>query len=261
MLTRVLTAIVLLPLLVGLIALGNVWIFAVFLGLLTGVALIEYFHMAFRGQPGLQAIGVASGLVVACPMLLQLAVIPTTPVLALTFTMLCVVFLFTRAELRERYHQLGITLTGVLYLGYLFPHYGVLYREGEEWVLWVLAVVFAGDSLAYFVGRAVGRRRLYAEISPGKTIAGAVGFLVGSVVAGVLAGHWLLAVPLAQLVLLSILVSVLGQVGDLFESWIKRAFASKDASSIIPGHGGLMDRLDSLIFPGVVSSYYVRFLN
>lgn len=260
MLTRVLTAVVLLPLLVGVIVLGDVWVFGAFLGLLTGIALVEYFWMAFRDQRGLQAIGIAGGLVVACPMLLAPGV-PSTPVLALTFIALFIVFLFTRADLHERYHQLGVTLTGVVYLGYLFPHYGVLYREGEEWVLWVLAVVFAGDSVAYFVGRAVGRRRLYAEISPGKTIAGAVGFLIGSVFAGIVAGHWLLTVPLAHLVLLSIVVSVLGQVGDLFESWIKRTFATKDAGFLIPGHGGLLDRMDSLIFPGVVSSYYVRLLN
>ena len=260
MLTRVLTAVVLLPLLVGTIALGNAWVFGVLLGLFTGIALVEYFHMAFKDHRGLQVVGVASGLVVACPMLFDTE-IHSTPVLALTFTTLCIIFLFTRADLHERYYQLGITLTGVLYLGYLFPHYGLLYRQGEGWVLWVLAVVFAGDSLAYFVGRAVGRRKLYREISPGKTIAGAVGFLVGSVVAGLLAGHWLLTVPLAHLVVLAVLVSVLGQVGDLFESWIKRTFASKDAGFLIPGHGGVMDRLDSLIFPGVVSSYYVRLLN
>ena len=260
MLTRVVTAVALLPLLVGVIILGNGWVFGVFLALLTGIALVEYFHMAFGDRQGLQVIGVVSGLVVACPMLLAPG-IPSPSILALTFTALCVVFLFARSDLHERYHQLGVTLTGVLYLGYLLPHYGLLYREGEEWVLWILAVVFAGDSLAYFVGRAVGRRRLCPEISPGKTVAGAVGFLIGSVAAGGLAGYWLLNVPWAHLVVLSIVVSVLGQVGDLFESWIKRTFAAKDSGFLIPGHGGLMDRLDSLIFPGVVSSYYVRLLN
>jgi len=261
MLIRIVTGVVGLPLVVGIIALGNVWVFAVFLGLLTFVGLVEYFHMAFGDRWGLQVIGVAAGLVVAYPMLIQPEFVRPPPVLALTFAILFVVFLFTRADLQERYQELGVTVVGVLYLGYLFPHYAVLYGQGKEWVLWVLFAVFAGDTLAYFVGMAVGRRRLYPEVSPGKTMAGAAGSLVGTVVTGAVAGQWLLGVPVAHLISLSIVLSVFGQAGDLFESWIKRTFESKDSGFIIPGHGGLMDRLDSLIFPGVVGTYYVRFLN
>jgi phosphatidate cytidylyltransferase len=261
MLIRVVTGVVGLPLVVGIIAVGNVWVFAVFLGLLTFIGLVEYFHMAFGDQWGLQVIGVAAGLVVAYPVLIQPELAGSSPVLALTFAILFLVFLFTRADLQKRYQELGVTVIGVLYLGYLFPHFAVLYGEGKEWVLWVLFAVFAGDTLAYVVGMAVGRRKLYPEVSPGKTVAGAMASLGGTVVAGAVAGQWLLGVPLAHLILLSIVLSVFGQAGDLFESWIKRTFASKDAGFIIPGHGGLMDRLDSLIFPGVVSTYYVRFLN
>jgi len=261
MLTRIITAVVGLPFLVGIVALGDPRLFAGLLAVLTLLGLIEYFRMALPDHAGLQRVGVTVGLTVAAAMLLEPGAVSLSPVLALAFTLLCIVFLFTPGSVEQRYSRLGVTVIGVLYLGFLFPHFAALYREGKEWVLWVLTIVFVGDSAAYFTGMAVGGRRLYPEISPGKTVAGAVGSLAGSLVAGVAAGYWLIAVPLEYLALLALGLNVLGQIGDLFESWIKRTFAAKDAGRIFPGHGGVLDRLDSLIFPGVVSSYCVRLLN
>lgn len=261
MLTRIVTALVGLPLLVGIIVLGDFRIFAAFLAVLTLIALIEYFSIALAADTGLRWTGVGAGLVLASGILAGPGVIPEPAVLAATFTILCAVFLFTSGDLRQRYYSLGVTVVGVFYLGFLFPHFAILYRSGEEWVLWVLAVVFAGDTAAYFVGMAVGRRRLYPEISPGKTVAGAWGSLLGGLIAGTVAGYGLVDAPLGHLAVLALVVNALGQVGDLFESWIKRTFAVKDAGGVIPGHGGVMDRIDSLIFPGVMTSYYVRLLH
>jgi phosphatidate cytidylyltransferase len=124
---------------------------------------------------------------------------------------------------------------------------------------WLLFVIMAGDSAAYFMGRCFGKRKLAPSLSPGKTIAGAWGYLLGSLVVG-LAGAALVLKEYAwlEIMLLSLALAALGQVGDLFESWIKRLSAVKDSSNILPGHGGLLDRLDSLIFPAVFTTAYLR---
>jgi phosphatidate cytidylyltransferase len=100
---------------------------------------------------------------------------------------------------------------------------------------------------------------LAPEISPGKTVEGAIGYVLGSILAGCLMGISLaLGLSWWELAILSALLSILGQLGDLFESWIKRVFAVKDSGRLLPGHGGLLDRLDSLIFPAVFTTTYLK---
>ena len=115
-------------------------------------------------------------------------------------------------------------------------------------ILFLFAVVWATDILAYFVGRALRGPKLAPRISPGKTWSGAVGGTVAGIAAGLVV--WALAEPrygAAVFVVLALVLSVAGQVGDLFESWIKRRFSFKDSSKLIPGHGGVMDRVDGLV--------------
>ena len=118
-----------------------------------------------------------------------------------------------------------------------------------------------GDTASYFVGSFLGRTRLSPEISPAKTVEGALGGIGTSLLVGLIGGKFLLpALPQPETLLLSFVLSLLGQAGDLFESWIKRAFSVKDSGHLLPGHGGLLDRVDSLIFPVVFTTYYLRFL-
>ncbi|API51918.1 phosphatidate cytidylyltransferase [Rhizobium leguminosarum] len=121
-------------------------------------------------------------------------------------------------------------------------------RPGLYAMLFVFAVVWATDILAYFVGRALGGPKLAPSISPGKTWSGAIGGAISAVVAGVVLIHFLL--PGAEIIAAGVafVLSVCSQVGDLFESFIKRKFGVKDSSRLIPGHGGVMDRVDGLIF-------------
>jgi len=115
-------------------------------------------------------------------------------------------------------------------------------------IVFIFAVVWGTDILAYFVGRAVGGPKLAPRISPGKTWSGAIGGTVSGVIAGCLV-VWLVGEPLhVGLVLFTIFLSIFSQVGDLFESYIKRRFGVKDSSHLIPGHGGVMDRVDGLVF-------------
>jgi phosphatidate cytidylyltransferase len=257
---RLITGLVGIPLLVVLIGWGDPWLFHGFFLLITLGALREYFAMGFPGRPKDQVIGIAFGLAISCVVFFP-QLTPGELVLAPLLMMMLSIYLFMHGQLEERLARLAWTLLGSLYLGYLLPHWSSLFRlpHGRAWVFFVLVVIMAGDICAYFVGRRFGTKKLAPEISPGKTVQGAIGYVLGSVSAGCLTGISL-AVGLSwvELAMLSGLLSVLGQVGDLFESWIKRAFAVKDSGRILPGHGGLLDRLDSLIFPAVFTTTYLK---
>jgi phosphatidate cytidylyltransferase len=114
-------------------------------------------------------------------------------------------------------------------------------------ILFLFSVVWATDIFAYFVGRKVGGPKLAPAISPGKTRSGAVGGAVGGVVAGLLLANFAGTGNLFALAVIGLLLSVISQAGDLFESWVKRRHGYKDSGSLIPGHGGVMDRVDGLV--------------
>jgi phosphatidate cytidylyltransferase len=171
---------------------------------------------------------------------------------------------FLRGTIEERMQHLLWTLLGGFYVGFLVPHWILLFHrpDGRAWVFFVLLVIMSGDTFAYFIGRRFGKTKLAPAISPAKTVAGAWGYVVGGTLLGC-GGAWLLFDEFSVLdaVLLSIMLSVLGQIGDLFESWIKRVFAVKDSGALVPGHGGVLDRLDSLIFPAVFMTIYLRYFH
>ncbi|MCX6023348.1 MAG: phosphatidate cytidylyltransferase [Chloroflexi bacterium] len=151
------------------------------------------------------------------------------------------------------------TIGAVLYLPLLLSHYLWLreWPNGAAWVFIALAGTFSTDTGAYLVGRAVGRHRLIPRISPSKTWEGAVGGLAGGAV-GTLGVAAAFDLPLGiATVGLGLGVSLAAQIGDLAESYLKRSARVKDAGGLIPGHGGLLDRLDSLVFAGPFVYYYV----
>jgi phosphatidate cytidylyltransferase len=130
---------------------------------------------------------------------------------------------------------------------------------GPRWVLFVLTLVWAGDIAAFFVGKAAGRTPLAPLLSPKKTWEGAVGNVAASLVVGYVFAQWLPA-TVPQMLSLAALASVAGQCGDLMESAWKRGAQVKDSSALLPGHGGMLDRIDSLIFATPVVWYYVDWL-
>lgn len=151
-----------------------------------------------------------------------------------------------------------------LYAGWLGQYLGLLrqLQGGRSWVFFALFVTFASDSGAYFIGRGLGRHKLAPRISPSKTVEGAAGGLLFAALAAaalnlVVGPHWRAPLALA----LGLAVSAAGQAGDLLESALKRSLVVKDAGRLVPGHGGLLDRLDSLLFAGVVVYYVVQWVS
>lgn len=262
---RVLTALAGISFLLILIGFGRPWhLFSIFIFIVTVGALCEYFFIAFPDRWKERVLGIFFGVVISLPMVLDPFLPEPGLFLAGVIVAAFSVYLFFGEGLEERYQHLAWTVLGVVYIGYLFPHFALIYRapKGVEWVFFILLVVMAGDTAGYFMGMALGRRKLYPEVSPGKTTVGALSSLVASVLAGLLGARFLLFhMSWLEVVLLSMILSLLGQLGDLFESWIKRVFSVKDSGRLLPGHGGLLDRLDSLIFPAVFTTYYVRLLH
>jgi phosphatidate cytidylyltransferase len=161
----------------------------------------------------------------------------------------------------------GVTMLGVVYVAFL-GGFLVSIRMGFENVPnlsthllgYFFLVIFASDIGAYFAGRALGKHKLAPAISPGKTVEGLIGGLVAASGAAALA-TWLFfpALPFKASIPLAIVLAAVGVLGDLAESAMKRGAGAKDAASILPGHGGFLDRLDSLLFGAPILYYFARF--
>jgi len=157
------------------------------------------------------------------------------------------------------------SMAGIFYMGWLLSYWVLIMNhyggdwDGRDWVILALFSTFAVDTAAYFVGRTWGRHKMAPTVSPGKTWEGAIGGLVGALVA-VIALALLLNVDISygEMVILGVLIAVFAQLGDLAESKLKRSMGVKEASNLIPGHGGILDRLDSIVFTGVVVYYCLR---
>lgn len=170
------------------------------------------------------------------------------------------IWLLARRRKEDAFVGWAWTLAGIIYIGWMLSHFVALrgLESGRDWVLFALFVTFASDTAAYFIGRAFGKHPLAPDISPRKTREGTVGGILGAVAVGLLL-VMLLDLPIGYLAatLLAIAVSIFGQIGDLFESLFKRNMGVKDSGNSMPGHGGFLDRMDSVVFAGVVVYYYV----
>ena len=155
-----------------------------------------------------------------------------------------------------------VYIAAAAYIGLLLGHALLLWArpDGSALILFLVGVTWAGETAAYVVGRLIGRHRLAPRVSPGKTVEGAVGQVAASVVAALLLDRLVPSLDGVHAVAAGALLGVVGQVGDLAESVVKRSLGSKDAGDLIPGHGGALDRVDGLLFNAPALVYYVSLL-
>jgi phosphatidate cytidylyltransferase len=256
--SRLLTAAVALPILIVLVCCAPSWLFAAILFSLTAVGLHEYFTITRSASALPPVIGLLWGIAVSGTMMVAEPEIVVAVLLAGFFA---VFTLSLRDPQPQRsFAGLSIMLLGVIYIGFLLPHLVWIRAQldGAAWVFFMLLVVMIGDSAAYGAGRVWGKRKLIPHISPGKTIEGSIGAVGGHILTAL--GSWFWLFPnrsFIEILFLALGIGILAQIGDLCESALKRAFDIKDSGWIFPGHGGVLDRVDSVLFPSAFLYYYV----
>lgn len=261
---RVLFSVVAAPIAIAIVYLGGAPL-ATLLGILAGIGAWEFFRIArAAGAEPLETTGIvlstAVPLIVHATYLRVLALPLTVVVLAILALLGAVIWL--RGPGRRPLLAVASTLLGIVYTGVMLSYgYAIRYHDyavgalaGTALVAFPLILTWGSDTGAYFVGRAFGRRKLIPSVSPGKTVAGAIGALATAMLITLVYVPLVLR-PAAQLalapwaaVLFGLAVSAAAQIGDLAESLFKREAGVKNSSELLPGHGGVLDRFDSLIF-------------
>lgn len=188
------------------------------------------------------------------------APLPYTAPLLTFVAVFSLIWLVFRSPVKDAAINWVWTLVGIIYIGWMLSHFIPLRElaDGRDWVLLTILATFAADTSAFSIGRAWGRHPLASAISPGKTWEGAIGGFLGAIASALILAAILPGIPIHwHIVLLGALIGVFAQLGDLSQSMLKRSVGVKDSGRLIPGHGGLLDRLDSILFTVVVVYYYV----
>jgi phosphatidate cytidylyltransferase len=261
--TRLLTAGVVAPLILLLLFLGPTWGWFVLIVVVSAVGAAEFFHMTHPLDRVAQGGGIGLTMLVSA-VLWWRSDEPRALLTLLAGVPLCALLLSLArlGDVRTAALRMSATAFGPLWIGML-TLLAVLRREqgplGPGYVLMTLMFAWLADTGGYFAGRFFGRRKLYEAVSPKKTVEGFWGALGGAVSGALMAHFWYLpSIPLADSIVLAIVAGTLGQMGDLGESLLKRSTGVKDSGEIVPGHGGVLDRLDALFVTSAVVYLYTR---
>lgn len=268
---RILTAIVLIALVIALVFFGKPWMITVFSAVVAGLAALEFRSLAATGDSPVPLWWTLSAVAL---FFLTTFLRPQDTIVAVAFATLV---LFTWNALRSPlYRVLSETAAGLLMLVYIAYPLTLIPKiwsevDGTALLLFLFLCVWSGDIAALYIGKRFGRHKLAPQLSPNKTWAGAIASVVASVVFGlglVLGGDWLslhgsnftqlhTSEPWWQFLLLAILLNVAAQFGDLLESALKRGANVKDSGTLLPGHGGVLDRIDALLVAAPVLWFVV----
>lgn len=263
---RLLTVAVVAPPLLSTMFLGPAWAFYVIVFVVTVVGASELFAMTHPADRVAQVIGTATtgGVSITVYAGARDARVLLTLVCAVTL-LGALVPLWRLGRIEDAALRILAGIAGPFYVGGLLATIALLRRDlgsiGPPFVLFTLMVAWLGDTGGYFAGRYLGKTKLYEAVSPKKTREGFLGSLAGSVTGALLAHFWYLpSLPLGHGILLSLFAGALGQLGDLVESLLKRSTGIKDSGWIVPGHGGILDRIDALLVVSPIMYIYTLWL-
>lgn len=260
---RLLTAAVGIPIILWMLYLAPPLVWSAFVIAASSVGAAELAGMTLKGDRVLQAwLVLATMATVAVVTLTARADVLLTAMAGIVLSGALLV-LARPDPLPSAAARMGWLLAGPLYLGIAVGAIAKLHHleNGGTWVVLAMALAWGSDTGAYFAGRALGRRKLYEKISPKKTVEGAVGGLVTVLAfALVIKALWMPELPWAHAAVLALVAGAVGQAGDLCISVIKRSMGVKDSGHILPGHGGLLDRIDALMFTAIVTLGYAHWV-
>ncbi len=261
---RIISAVFLVALLVAATWGGNLW-FTLFVAVFALLGVLEFYRMVAHPK-GTPLIYLGLGFTLLFVLSPHYAKDPRLmPLLITSAVFFPLVWLVFRPKKEKAFVSWVWMLAGMFYVGWMLSYFVALRNmdNGMQWVFLALLPIFASDSSAFLVGRALGKHPLAQDISPGKTWEGAIAGLLGAIIACLILNIVLQDLNLGyqRAILLGFLISLFAQLGDLVESLLKRNMGVKDSGKLIPGHGGILDRLDSIVFVGVLVYYYVLFYN
>jgi phosphatidate cytidylyltransferase len=268
---RILTAAVALPILLYSIWSQSVYFFVALTGIAVLLALSEFYGLASRAGCKPQIVfGYAAALMVIAAFVFQEPMLTVAVIAALALAVLAAE-VFRPANMQESMASVSATVFGVIYVALLagclvgvrvmpdITTETVVPHLASKLLTMFFAIVIMTDTGAYYVGRSIGRHKLAPRVSPGKTIEGAVGGFVMAVVTGFVCKlTFFTEIPTAHAVAIGAAIGVIGQIGDLAESLLKRGANVKDSGTLLPGHGGMLDRVDSILFSAPLLYYYSR---
>jgi phosphatidate cytidylyltransferase len=262
MITRIIVAAIFGPMILVICYLGGWWLMGMILFFALIGAIEFMINEGFKGSPML--FGVTIFYIVCLILASTLISFSVTFIILLSYFLLAGMLLGTRREPPALLFQQMMKLLWItIYIGMLYPflyHIRDLSHSGGDWLLFLFGTLWLSDSLAMWIGGAIGKRKLAPTVSPGKTVAGFLAGLCGGVIVAIILGWWRLSEYFLPLLIIGgLLVSFTGQLGDLVESMWKRSIGIKDSSNIIPGHGGVLDRFDSMLFASPVLFLYLKY--
>ena len=248
---KILTGGLLVPPILFLIIIGPPAVLSAMVLVATFFGLREFYALALPNSKAIEPlVGLGLGLILS--LLIIYGDFKTIlPFFVLLLLLLSLLFLVISQNLPSTISRMGILLFGILYVGFLFPHVSLIRNmtNGRVWVLFLIVTVWAGDIFAFLSGSLFGRHKLYPKISPNKTYEGLGGAIAGSILVALVYSYFFIPrMDVGICILIAIGLTILGQLGDFTESMLKRSAQVKDSGSLIPGHGGMLDRMDSFLF-------------
>ena len=277
---RVMTAVILIPFVVGASWWAPNWLIAILAAIIAIAALTEFFSIAakvgahaYRYWTCLAAAGImaqqwyaareASNAGLADLIYKARSPKVTLELVLFVFTLgLALITVACRRPLAEALSSVSVSAAGLVFV--VLPFSAVVRLDGVDFLgpkllLFILVLVWIGDTVAFIVGRSIGRRKMAPHLSPNKTWEGAVANFLGALLLSAVFGYWMKIQP-AHMLAMGAIGNVAGQIGDLFESAWKRSAGVKDSGTLLPGHGGILDRIDALILAAPAVWYYFEWI-
>ncbi len=257
--TRLISALIALPTMLALLYLGG-WFFGAFVLFIGGVCVFEFMSMTQPEDRPSQIFFTILGVVAMAGVLTGTVLgLGAWALMAILLIGSLIFYLFRTGDMQTVAARLAFSVTGVLWGGVLLAFTAALVQleQGVAWLLLACMLAWGSDTGAYFAGRALGKHKLYEKISPKKTVEGAIGGVIVATIGAFAMSHYFgPKIDTIHLAIIAPIGAALGQVGDLAESMLKRSVGVKDSGKIMPGHGGLFDRVDALVFIGPLLLLY-----
>ncbi|KZE65904.1 phosphatidate cytidylyltransferase [Fictibacillus phosphorivorans] len=247
---RIITGVIAAVLFIGITLYGS-WPFSLLILLLTGIGMYELLRMKGLEFSFIGGIGLLLAVLIALPQQWMQNLEPFTKTDAIILAVLLLLVVTVIQKNKTDYNHISFVLFSSIYVGFGFFYLEEtrILENGIQILFLILFMIWATDSGAYFVGKSMGKRKLWPVISPNKTIEGAVGGIFFSLLVGIISyAVNFVELSLIHILVISVVAGIFGQIGDLAESAFKRIYDVKDSGTLLPGHGGILDRLDSALF-------------